>query len=111
MNTRNTSGSQSMRASLIWAGISTLGWAVVSIRFLDPPMPLKDVAIMAIPFFAVLFVSMRATNRLSLAVARRVEARAARNAPPPKAPPVPSSERPDHAQRRRTARRPRGGRR
>ena len=99
--------SQSIRTTLIWAFLATAVWGTVSIRFQD--MPLTTALLLGPFFFAVLFFTMRATNRIGDIVARKAEERAQRNAPPPKAPPAPSSERPDHAQRRRTVRRPRGG--
>ena len=108
MNKNRPRGAQqSLRATIIWAFVATSIWAVVSIRFQD--MPLETALWMTPFFFAILFFTMRATNRISTALVRRADERAARNAPPPKPPPQPSSERSEHVQRRRTARRPRGG--
>ncbi len=93
--------SQSLRSTLIWAFLATAIWGVVSIQTQD--MPVKTALFLAPFFFAVLFFTMRLTNRIGDAIARRAAARAALNAPPPRAPLAPSTERPEHAQRRRQA--------
>ncbi len=58
-------------------------------------------------FFGVMFLTMRGTNRVTVALTKRF-----RKEPPPSAlpvaPPEPTSERPEHAQRLRRRRRRRG---
>ena len=103
----NKNGQQSVRATLIWAFVAVTAWTADSVAI--DKMELQTAALLAPFFFAIVFGMMRITNRVSLALVRRAEARAARNAPPPRLPPAPSSERPEHAQRRRSVRRPRGG--
>jgi hypothetical protein len=66
----------------------------------------------AIPlFFLVMLLTMRATNRVAIAIANRI--RPPQPEPEPIPEPEPSSDRPEHAQRRRRRRRRRrrGGRR
>ena len=55
-------------------------------------------------FLGVMFVSMRASNRIVRAVSQRF----GRPPPEPAAPPPATTERPEHAQRRRRRRRARG---
>src|SRR5262245_32654510 len=102
-----TAGEQSVRSTLIWAAVAVTGWAAYSV-FVDH-MPLITLAWLGPLFFLMVFGMMRFTNRISVAFVRRAEARRAANMPVPAAPPEPSSERPEHAQRRRMMRRPRGG--
>ncbi|MSQ30424.1 MAG: hypothetical protein EXR64_00125 [Dehalococcoidia bacterium] len=61
-----------------------------------------DAASIAPLFFAMIFFTMLATNRLSSSLADRVAARQAAKAPPRgPAAVAPTGERPDHNQRRR----------
>jgi hypothetical protein len=96
---------QTFRQSFVIALFLAAGWGVVNHLTTDQtvlqtlfPLPI---------FFLIILVTMRATTRLTVIVGNRF-------GPKPELPPepvAPSSERPDHAQRRRERRRPRAPRR
>ena len=98
---------QSLRSSLVYAAVATAVWALVSVRWSDTTP--RAALVLAPVFFVMIFFTMRITNRLTEMIAKRfVKPPAARGAPG-RAAPEPSSERPEHAQRRRSTRRSRGG--
>ena len=91
---------QPLRTTIAFALIATAIWSVVTVWLEGGSW--VDAAKFAPFFFAVLFFTMLATNRLSTSLANRVEARRAARAPQ-RGPAVvpPTSERVDHNQRRR----------
>ncbi|MBM3139995.1 MAG: hypothetical protein FJZ92_07210 [Chloroflexi bacterium] len=94
---------QSFRQSLILALIFTGIWGVV-IHVTSRDQSIGATALSLPFFFAIILLTMRATNRLTVALAGRFGPK-----PKPKpAPPAPSTDRPEHAQRRRERRRRRG---
>lgn len=74
----------------LWRGTDTVGATVVRTAII----------------FGLMFLTMRGTNRVTVALTKRFR----KEAPTPEvlAPPEPTSERPEHAQRRRRRRRRRG---
>ena len=97
---------QSTREQLLIATLFTAVVSVVSVLFGGAEA--VQAALTAPILFAVMFVTMRVTNRL----ARTALGRFRPPAPAPERRPAPeaNSERPDHAQRRRQRRRRRGRR-
>lgn len=91
---------QSFRTTLTFALIATAIWSVVTV-WLDGGS-WRDSAKLAPFFFAMIFFTMLATNRLSTSLANRMAARQAARAPQ-RGPAViaPTSDRVDHNQRRR----------
>jgi hypothetical protein len=91
--------SQSFKQSFILALIFTLIWGAIG--YIWGGQNLLVTAVQLPFFFGVILVTMRATNRITVALTRRF-------GPKPKPPPepaAPTTERPDHAQRRRSQRR------
>jgi hypothetical protein len=97
--------SQSFKQSAVLAALFTGVWGVVGYVWGGQNV---IATIVQLPlFFAIILVTMRATNRLTVALFGRF-------GPKPKPPPdplPPSTERPVHAQRRRDRRRRSGTRR
>lgn len=98
---------QSMKQHLVLALVFATGFA-----FINMVLSGTDLAstLASLPlFFGVMFLTMRATNRITVAMTKRF-----RKEPPapelPSPPPEATSERPEHAQRRRRRKRRRGRR-
>ncbi len=93
---------QSVRATLILSAFAVAVWAAVSVAW--GGQPLAGTLVLTPVFFAVVFFTMRMTNRLTGGLLGRFGRKPTEPAPPT----PPSSDRPEHAQRRRRRRRPRG---
>ncbi|HJM88240.1 MAG TPA: hypothetical protein QF624_01285 [Dehalococcoidia bacterium] len=96
--------SQSVKQHLITAALFAGGFSVLNIVLSDTSV--RSAATSFPVFFAIMFLTMRATNVVTVALGNRF-----RTPPPePLPPPEPTTERPDHAQRRRRRPRRRGRR-
>jgi len=85
---------QSLGQTTAFAALLTAGWGVVLLVTQDDTEP-RELALSLPLFFVVIFGTMRLSNRVA---ARLFQPKPGPPRPPPTAP---SSERPDHAQRRR----------
>ncbi|MFA7250058.1 MAG: hypothetical protein WC273_10555 [Dehalococcoidia bacterium] len=92
---------QSLRTTLLFSLVATAIWSVVLV-YTDGGT-WTDAAIRAPLFFAMIFFTMLASNRLTSWLANRIATREAAKAAASRGPAVvpPSSERADHNQRRR----------
>ena len=106
-------GAQSTRQTIIWSLAATTVWSVI-IHVTSNGTLFVTLATFPL-LFAIMFLTMRATNRVTGALTRRWLKRPdAQSGPTADAAPEPAeatSMRPEHAQRRRTRRRRRRGRR
>jgi len=95
---------QSTRELIVLSLLSTA--AITLLNLFVAGRDFIESAIVAPVFFIMIFFAMRVSNRLG----RRIAGRREPSEQPPPAPsePLPSSERPEHAQRRRRRRRRRG---
>ena len=98
-------GQQSIGTTLMLSVLAVGVWALLSIVW--GGQPVIATAVLAPVFLAIVFFTMRMTNRFTGGLLNRFGPKP----PEPKAPTPPSSERPDHAQRRRQRRRRGRGRR
>ena len=96
--------SQSIKQHLITASLFAGGFSVLNIILGDSSV--RSAAESFPVFFAIMFLTMRGTNVVTVALSNRF-----RTPPPePLPPPEPTTERPEHAQRRRRRPRRRGRR-
>jgi hypothetical protein len=91
---------QSFRQSATLAFFFTLIWGTASHAF-SSESTILGTALSLPVFFAIILLTMRATNRLSLLIF----ARFGRKPVPPPPPLAPSTDRPEHVSRRRRERR------
>lgn len=91
-----------MRQHLVLAALFATGFGLINmwVSGTDPVTMLAQLPL----FFGVMFLTMRAMNRITVSLSNRLR----KDPPPPPALPEPTSERPEHAQRRRQRRRRRG---
>jgi hypothetical protein len=102
---------QSLRQTLILAAVFTAVFGAF-VHFTSEDATILTTLVQLPLFFAILFLTMRLTNRLTAALVGRFGPKPAQRTEP-SGPRPPSTERPEHAQRRRGARRrrPRRGNR
>ena len=96
---------QSMKQHMVLSFVFATGFAFINMWVSGTELA---ATLLQLPlFFGVMFLTMRATNRITVAMTKRF-----RSEPPPELPalepPEPTSERPEHAQKRRRRRRRRG---
>ncbi len=95
---------QSMKQHMILAAVFASGFALINMWVSETDLVTTLVQLPL--FFGVMFLTMRGTNRITVMLTKRF--RKEPPAPEVLAPPEPTSERPEHAQRRRRRRRRRG---
>jgi amino acid transporter len=100
---------QPIRTTIIFALVASLIW--VGISYFLGPGSVTDVLIGFPIFFAVIFFTMRITNRMTVFALSRWGPKPPERAPKGPAVTEATSERVDHAKRRRDARRHRARRR
>ena len=95
---------QPVWTTLLLSAFAVAAWAAISVFWGDQPV-LGTLALTPV-FFAIVFFTMRMTNRVTGGLLNRFGPKP----PEPPEPTPPSSDRPEHAQRRRRRRRGRGRR-
>ena len=93
---------QTTRELLVTSALFTGAFSAINLWLTD--FDIASTLITAPLFMGVMFMSMRASNRIVRAISRRF----GRPPPEPVLPPQATTERPQHAERRRSRRRRRG---